>query len=385
MLSWPATHAVVLGLICIVCLLPLVHAAKDFYGTLGVSKHASEREIKSAYRKKARHMHPDKHPDKAEAFMEVSEAYQILSDAELRRIYDARGADAALQHQARKENGHADPFDMFRQFFGGGATGGSDHMHEQTPKGPSKIYEAEVTLRDLYLGRSFSVEHKRHVVCPGCFGSGAHSTSDIHKCTECNGAGVKLHRQQIMPGFVTTMQVTCPHCNGNGRVIKRVCGRCHGHQIVPDTTEIEVEVQPGAREGAEYVFEGMADQSPETDAGDVIVKVTSTTEPGDFRRKGHHLYYVHPISLHDALLGFEHTLTHYDGHTIRLTRTTATQPSHVIVVPGEGLPIPEDEQQGTEFGDLFVELKVIVPQIDDKKAKKTLASILQPKTLHQEL
>ena len=101
MLYWPAKYLTIWLLVCIVCLLPLVAAAKDFYRVLGVKPHASEREIKSAYRKKARHMHPDKHPDKAEAFMEVSEAYQVLSDPELRRVYDSHGADAALQHQSR--------------------------------------------------------------------------------------------------------------------------------------------------------------------------------------------------------------------------------------------------------------------------------------------
>mgnify|MGYP001761181717 FL=1 len=384
MLSWSATHATALGLLCLVYVVPLVSAAKDFYDILGVKPRASERDIKSAYRKKARDMHPDKHPDKAEAFMDVSEAYQILSDPELRRIYDARGADAALQHQARKENGHADPFDAFRQFFGGG--GGSGHMHDETPKGPNKMYDAEVSLKDLYLGRSFTVAHKRHVVCPACFGSGAHSTSDIHTCKACDGQGMQLHRQQIMPGFVTTMQVTCPHCNGEGRVIKRQCSRCKGHTIVPDVTDIEVEVEPGAREGAEYVFEGLADQSPDADPGDVVVKVYTTTSPGDFRRMGHNLYYTHTISLHDALLGFEHTLPHYDGHAIRLARTTATQPGHVSVIHGEGLPIPDEERRHSEdHGDLFVEFQVIVPEIQDKKTRKALSSLLQPKEQHQDL
>ena len=151
-------------------------------------------------------------------------------------------------------------------------------------------------------------------------------------------------------------------------------------------TDIEVEVEPGAREGAEYVFEGLADQSPDVDPGDVVVKVYTTTSPGDFRRMGHNLYYTHTISLHDALLGFEHTLPHYDGHAIRLARTTATQPGHVSVIHGEGLPIPDEERRHSQdHGDLFVEFQVIVPEIQDKKTRKALSSLLQPKEQHQDL
>lgn len=384
MLYWPAKHLKIWLLVCIVCLLPLVAAAKDFYRVLGVKPHASEREIKSAYRKKARHMHPDKHPDKAEAFMEVSEAYQVLSDPELRRVYDSHGADAALQHQSRKENGHGDPFDLFRQFFGGGPSRSND----QTPKGASKIYQAEISLSDLYLGRSFTLVHERHVVCPSCFGSGAHSTADIRTCTQCRGSGVQILRQEIMPGFVTSMQSTCPHCQGQGRMIARTCSRCHGQKVLPDTTDIEVEVDAGAREGAEYIFEGMADQDPDMDAGDVIVKVHTTTSPGDFRRMGHNLYYIYTISLHDALLGFDHTLSHYDGHPIHIKRASVTQPGQVIRIPSEGLPIPYDEKDlahGKEYGDLFVEFQVILPQVHDHKTRKSLASLLEQPIAHKDL
>ncbi|KAL4399628.1 DnaJ-related protein Scj1 [Malassezia pachydermatis] len=357
----------VLAVALIVCILPLVCAARDYYEVLGIGRRASEREIKSAYRKLARHMHPDKHPDKAEEFMEVTEAYQTLSDKELRSIYDRYGADAAKQRQAQKDNGHSgDPFDVFRQFFGGGAAS------DQTPKGPSKTYQADVSLSDLYMGRSFTMSHSRYVVCPACFGSGAHSSAHIHTCSQCQGSGSQVIRQQLMPGFVTNMQVTCPHCHGAGRTIAKVCSKCRGEKVLADTTEIEVEIEPGAKEGAEYVFEGMSDQSPDVDAGDVVVRVHSTPKTGDFRRVGHHLYYTILLSLRDALLGFDHFITHYDGHKVPVVRSSVTQPGYVMRIPEEGMPIPYDEREaagGQEHGDLFVDFVVVLPELNDEQRR----------------
>ncbi|WFD24944.1 DnaJ- protein scj1 [Malassezia equina] len=381
MLARVSTTALLLGLLVYLPL--LVAAARDWYEVLGVSRHASERDIKSAYRKKARHIHPDKHPDRAEEFMELTEAYQTLSDPELRSIYDRYGADAAQQHQAKKDSGHQDPLDLFRQFFGGGASGGAD----TTPKGPTKIYQASVPLADVYIGRSFTIEHERTVVCPACFGSGAHSSEHIHTCSQCQGRGVQMMRQQIMPGFVTNVQMQCPHCNGAGRTIAKLCGRCRGQRVLHDKTEIEVEVEAGAREGYEYVLEEMGDQSPDMEAGDVVVQVTSDAGPGDLRRLGHHLYTTEALSLHEALLGFDRTFHHYDGHTVRLRRTEVTQPGFVMRVEDEGMPIPVDERDqagGRLHGDLFVEFRVVLPKLD-AEARAQLGQVLAPPMAHTEL
>ncbi|WFD01057.1 DnaJ- protein scj1 [Malassezia yamatoensis] len=300
--------------------------------------------------------------------MELSEAYQVLSDAELRNIYDQNGAEAAKQRQAQNNNGQrsGDPMDLFRQFFGGG--GASD----DTPKGPQQNYNAELALSDVYTGRTFSLDHTRPIICPSCYGSGAESRKDIHTCTTCRGQGVQIVRQQLMPGFTTNMQVPCQACGGKGKTIQRVCPQCHGEKTIMDTTEIDVDVEAGAREGQEYLFEGMAQQSPDFEPGDVLVTVHTKTEPGDYRRIGHNLYYTLPISLKDALFGLEIEVQHYDGHTFTLRRDQPTQPNFVHRIPNEGMPIPEAERehmQSKTFGDMFVTYKVIIPKLDSRKAR----------------
>lgn len=378
-------RALALGVVCLVCLAPLVAALRDYYEVLNVRRSASEREIKTSYRKIARAIHPDKHPDKASEFMELSEAYQILSDPELRKVYDYHGAEAAKQQQAMNNNGQrpGDAFDIFRQFFGGGAA-----ASDETPKGPQQTYNAELDLSDVYTGRMFTLAHARNVICPACYGSGAQSSADIHTCSSCHGNGVQIMRQQIMPGFVTNMQVQCPACGGKGKTIAKLCKRCNGHKTVTEHTELEVDVDAGAREGAEYRFEGMGQQDPDHDPGDVVVRIHTRTAPGDFRRVGHHLYYTLPLSLPEALFGFTKELEHYDGHRVTLRRRTATQAGFVDRIHDEGMPIPAEEReqaQGRTMGDLFVTYHVIVPETTGKTRQALAKALGVEESAHAEL
>lgn len=317
--------------------------------------------------------------------MELSEAYQILSDAELRTVYDHHGAEAAKQRQAQNNNGQrpGDPLDLFRQFFGGGGP-----ASDETPKGPRHTYNAELSLSDVYTGRLFTLEHIRPVLCPACYGSGAESSSDIHTCSTCNGHGVQLLRQQLMPGFSTNVQVPCQACGGKGRTITRHCKRCGGAKTVQERTELDVDVEAGAREGAEYVFEGLGEQGPDFDPGDVVVTVHTSTEPGDFRRVGHHLYYTVPLSLPEALLGFTKHLQHYDGHSVTLRRRTATQPGHVDRIPDEGMPVPDAEREhahGRTAGDLFVTYQVVIPETSGKTRRALAQALGVEDSMHAEL
>ncbi|GAK62688.1 DnaJ-domain-containing protein [Moesziomyces antarcticus] len=357
----------------------LVAAAKDYYKVLGVDKTASDRDIKRAYRKRAQKIHPDKHPDKHAEFLELSDAYQTLSDAEMRKIYDRYGVDGVKKHQARKDNPHAhaqDPFDIFSRFFGGGGGGGGG-----VRKGPNKAFNVDVDIEDFYRGKTFSLEYQRNVVCSHCDGSGAESPGDIHTCDACDGRGVRIVRQQIMPGFITNAQMTCDRCGGAGSVIAHKCSKCDGQKIVQEVASIEVELERGAENGVEVVIEGEADEAPDYEAGDVIVKISSRRSKGQFRRGGTSLYKTLPISLSDALLGFERNLTHMDGRTVTVKRDGVTQTGFVSVVDNEGMPVQgttlseasDDEMRAGRdmlFGKLYIEWQLVLPETVDPALRK---------------
>ena len=247
-----------------------MEAARDYYKILDVDKSAAVRDIKRAYRKKAQKLHPDKHPDKKDEFLDVSDAYQTLSDPELRKIYDRYGEDAVKKHQAGQGGGGHDPFDLFSSWFGGG---GFRQGQQQVRKGPSKQFNVQIELADFYRGKTFEIEHERQVICHACDGSGAKSKADIHQCETCAGRGVRIVRQQIMPGFVTNAQVTCDVCGGRGNVIAHACEKCEGRKVQTEKVPLSVDIEPGTPEGFQFVLEGESDEGPDFEAGDVIVRL----------------------------------------------------------------------------------------------------------------
>ena len=185
---------------------------------------------------------------------------------------------------------------------------------------------------------------KKRVLCDHCRGSGAASDNDIHTCSGCGGSGVKVVKQQIFPGMFAQSQTTCNECQGHGKTIGRVCPHCRGQKVVDHTASFTLEVTPGMPEGHEVVFEGEADESPDWEPGDVVIRVRSRKEKGGWRRKESSLYwketigidevnpvfglilYVADAALAKALLGFDRNLTHLDGHIVRLVREGVTQP-----------------------------------------------------------
>lgn len=206
----------------------------------------------------------------------MSEAYQVLIDSKARNVYDRYGEEELKQHQAQTARGgggggggHHDPFNVFHQFFGGGGGGG-----QQGPKkGPTKQFNLEVNLADMYNGRTVQISFDRKMVCTQCDGTGAKSRQDIHTCSTCNGQGIRIVRQQIMPGFVTNAQMTCDVCGGEGKVIKEKCSKCNAQKVIDEHVELDIEIQKGAKEEEQLVYDGESDEGPDFDAGDVIVKL----------------------------------------------------------------------------------------------------------------
>ncbi|KAG6873950.1 hypothetical protein C0995_008989 [Termitomyces sp. Mi166 len=346
-----------------VLLLASFTAAADLYKVLGLHKSASERDIKHAYKKLSKKYHPDKNkePDAADKFVEIAHAYEVLSDSTKRSIYDQYGEEGLKAHEGGQH--HANPFDMFQSFFGGG------HQQQQTRRGPSSVSEFEVPLEDVYTGSSIEFRAKKRILCDHCRGSGAASDGDIHTCSACGGSGVRLVKQQIFPGMVAQSQVTCSDCSGRGKVIKKQCPHCGGQKVVEHTADYTLEVTPGIPEGHEVVFEGEADESPDWEPGDIIIRVRTRKDKGGWRRKESSLYWKETIGIDEALLGFERNLTHLDGHVVRLVRKGVTQPGFVQTIEGEGMPVFER----STHGDLFIEYNVVLPVEISPQTRRKLA------------
>ncbi|KAI0707338.1 DnaJ-domain-containing protein [Earliella scabrosa] len=354
--------------VVVLLLAVLVHAA-DLYKILELSKSASEQDIRKAYKRLSRKYHPDKNkePGAEEKFVEIAHAYEVLSDSTKRQIYDRHGEEGLKAHEGGQH--YANPFDMFQSFFGGG------HAQQQVRKGPTSVSEFEVSLADIYTGASIDFMIKKRILCDHCRGTGAASSDDIHTCNACGGQGVRIMRQQIMPGMFTQSQVTCNECGGRGTVIKKRCPHCNGNKVMDHTQHYTLEVPKGAPEGHEVVFEGEADESPDWEAGDVVIRIRSKKEKGGWRRKESGLYWRESITVAEALLGFERNLTHLDGHLVELKRHSVTQPGYVQTIKGEGLPFFD---RPSEHGDLYVEYNVVLPTEITPETKKRLLAAFYP-------
>ncbi|KAF8808725.1 DnaJ-domain-containing protein [Phlegmacium glaucopus] len=356
-------------------------AAADLYKILDIHKSASERDIRAAYKRLSKKFHPDKNkdPDAEGKFVEIARAYEVLSDSTKRGIYDRHGEVCSLPFRAHEGGQNTgNPFDIFQSFFGG------HRQEQQVRRGPSSLTEFEISLADMYKGSSIDFMLKKRILCDHCRGSGAASDGDIHTCTSCNGAGVKVIKQQIFPGMFAQSQVSCNECGGRGVVIKKACPHCQGHKVVDHTAEYTLEVTPGMAEGHEVVFEGEADESPDWEAGDVIVRVRSKKDVGGWRRKETSLYWKETIGVDQALLGFEKNITLLDGRDLLLARKgIVTQPGFVQVIKGEGMP---HFGSRSSKGDLFVEYNVILPlEISPELRRKLIEAFQSPSATHDEL
>jgi len=189
---------------------------EDYYKLLGITRSAKAADIKKAYRKLAVQYHPDKHPndeEKKAKFQEISNAYEVLSDEEKRRIYDQYGEEG-LKKGVRSGDGF-NPFeDIFSSMFTGG--GGQRRKKDELPKANPMKIKLQVSLEDLYNGKDLEILQRRQVLCPHCRGTGAENSDDVSSCPDCGGTGVKVVTQKLGPGFVQRMQTTCDRCGGKG-------------------------------------------------------------------------------------------------------------------------------------------------------------------------
>jgi DnaJ-related protein SCJ1 len=367
----------------------LVLATEDFYNLLGISKTATERDIKRAYRTLSKKYHPDKNPNNSSAhakFVEVAEAYEALSDSNLRKIYDQYGHEGLKQHQQGQHGGgggHHDPFDLFSRFFGGSGHFGHGGGQRQ---GPNMEVRMVLPLRDFYIGRETPFTVEKQQICEDCEGSGS-ADGVVETCSKCGGRGALIQKHMLAPGIFQQVQMQCDACGGQGKSIKHACPVCGGARVVRKPVTLTAVIEKGMPKGTRLTFENEADESPDYVAGNLILALQEQepkmseetgTDGTFFRRKDNDLWWKEILSLREAWMGdWTRNLTHLDGHVVKLSRGRGqvVQPGQVDTIPGEGMPIyraghQSEHQDGDDFGKLFVEYVVVLPDQMEKPMEK---------------
>ena len=330
-------------------------AKRDYYEVLGLSKGASQDEIKKSYRRLAMKYHPDRNKEDAEAenkFKEAKEAYEVLKDEERRAAYDRFGHDG-LRGRAGGAGGFgaegfSDIFgDVFGDIFGGGRRGTS-----QVFRGADIGYELRLDLEHAVAGDTVTIDVPTQVGCDECGGSGAAKGSDPAKCTTCGGAG-QVRMQQ---GFFSIQQ-TCPACKGAGTVISDPCRKCHGRGRVSKTRTLNVKVPAGVDDGDRIRLSGEGEAGRNGGPpGDLYVEIRVTPHK-IFERAGADLSCEVPIGFATATLGGEVELPTLDGH-VALKIPAGTQSGKTFRLRGKGVTTVRDARKGDLFARVAVETPV---------------------------
>ena len=354
---------------------------RDYYEVLGVSKTASDSEIKSAYRKLAKKYHPDMNPGDKEAeakFKEASEAYAILSDADKRRQYDQFG-HAAFDGGAGGGAGGFDfnGFDMgdifgdiFGDFFGGG--GRSRSANNGPMKGQNVRVSVHLTFEEACFGTEKEIELNIKEDCAKCHGTGAKPGTQPETCSKCGGKGQVVFTQQSLFGVVRNVQA-CPDCHGTGKIIKDRCPDCGGSGYISRRKKISVSIPAGIDNGQSIRIRDKGEPGINGGPrGDLLVQVIVGRHP-IFQRQDYDIYSTAPISFAQAALGAEVRIKTIDGD-VMYTVKPGTQTDTRVRLRGKGVPTTRNKQVR---GDHYVTLVVQVPTKMNAEQKELLKAFDQ--------
>lgn len=354
---------------------------RDYYEVLGVSKTASDSEIKSAYRKLAKKYHPDMNPGDKEAeakFKEASEAYAILSDADKRRQYDQFG-HAAFDGGAGGGAGGFDfnGFDMgdifgdiFGDFFGGG--GRSRSANNGPMKGQNVRVSVHLTFEEACFGTEKEIELNIKEDCAKCHGTGAKPGTQPETCSKCGGKGQVVFTQQSLFGVVRNVQA-CPDCHGTGKIIKDRCPDCGGSGYISRRKKISVSIPAGIDNGQSIRIRDKGEPGINGGPrGDLLVQVIVGRHP-IFQRQDYDIYSTAPITFAQAALGAEVRIKTIDGD-VMYTVKPGTQTDTRVRLRGKGVPTTRNKQV---CGDHYVTLVVQVPTKMNAEQKELLKAFDQ--------
>lgn len=357
-------------------------AKRDLYEVLGVSKDASDADIKRAYRKLSKQYHPDinKEAGAEEKFKEIAEAYEILSDSQKRAAYDQYG-HASYDPNSGFSGGGFGGFegfggfggqgfsgsytggfeDIFDTFFGGG--GGRRGNRANMPRqGADLQYVMDLTFEEAIFGKEEVIHYHRNAECETCHGTGAKPGTDPVTCSKCHGAGV-INVERATPFGRMMSQTTCDVCGGTGQEIKEKCETCHGHKHVEETHKVKVKVPAGVENGNQMPLRGQGEAGENGGPyGDLYV-IFRVGKSDTFEREGADIFYELPINFAQAALGDEVDVPTVHGK-VKLKVPAGTQSGTVLRLRGKGAP----RLRGSGMGDQHVTVRVVTPKhLTDKQ------------------
>jgi molecular chaperone DnaJ len=349
--------------------------SSDFYATLGISSDASPQDIKKAYRRMSKELHPDKHKgDKAreQKFKEINEAYETLSDPAKRRTYDqfgkagpggagAGGFDFSGFSGARPED-FGGFSDLFETFFGGSGQKAS----RQQQRGRDLEVRVRIAFMESVTGVQKKLSLERLIACADCSGSGAAKGSSLVTCIECAGTGQVTRTAQSFFGAIR-QSVLCPKCSGSGKFPEKKCAGCDGEGRVRRKEEIDMDIPAGIDDGQTVRLRGYGEAGRNgSPSGDLFVHVEVTPDPR-FARNGNDVYSARSITVPDAALGADLPVETVQG-SVSLRIPPATQSGQVLRIRGKGMP----HVHSKSHGDHYVTIEVRIPEKLSREERRIL-------------
>lgn len=358
-------------------------AKRDYYEVLGVSKDATEAEIKSAFRKKAKEYHPDinKSPDAPEKFKEAQEAYACLSDKDNRAKYDQFGhaafenpygnADAGGSYQGNPF-GNFDFGDIFDDLFGGGfssfgsAFGGGSRNQNRSRKGADTLYGMKIDFLEAVYGCKKEIDLEYFETCDDCDGHGGHGEVT---CSTCGGSGTVIKQTNTILGTIQTRS-TCPDCNGKGKSYKTKCNKCKGTGKIKVNKTLSIDIPAGIDNGEQLRVSGKGEPGVNGGPnGDLYIEIRVLPHEL-YRREGNDIYLDLPVTITDLCLGCKKTIKTMDGY-VDLKIKDGSQPGEILRIKGKGINNPDSWKKG----DFYCVLKLIIPTSLSRKQKSILEEL----------
>lgn len=348
---------------------------RDYYEVLGVSKGASDAEIKKAFRKLAKENHPDLHPgDKASEsrFKEVNEAYEVLSDSDKKARYDQFGHAGVDPNFGAGGGGFSGDFDfgdlgdLFGSFFGGGF-GGSRRQNPNAPqRGESIRMSVTISFEEAAFGCKKDITLNRTETCPTCSGNGCAPGTTPEVCSECHGTGsVQVRRKTPMGTFASSSP--CPKCGGTGRIIHQPCKDCHGNGTVRKSKTIQASIPAGIDNGQTISIRGQGNAGKNAGPGGDLL-ITVMVRPHElFRRESSSVLCDAPITFSQAVLGAELEIPTIDGK-VKYHLPEGTQSGTTFRLKGKGIPYLNGRGRGDQYVTVYIE----TPHNLNKKQKEAM-------------